>query len=186
MRLGVVMDQLDFASFPTQGWRFEAENVLGRRRGPDETGVTTTQPFNRLELQGNAVMSFGRHTFNLFARGLHADQQAAEGLGRYTLGGFHNLSGYLPGEVEGNYLLFGRLAWYYRLNAQPVLTRGFFVGATLEAGNAWERRGDLSLGDLRGGGSLFLGADTGLGPLYLGVVQARRGGPGLVLQLGRP
>ena len=186
LRLGVVMDQLDFASFPTRGWRIEAENVLGRRRGPDDSGRTISEPFNRIELQANAVGSLGRHTLNGFVRALHADQQASQGLGRYTLGGFHNLSGYQAGEVEGNYLLFGRLAWYYRLNSQPVLTRGFFVGATLEAGNAWERRGDLSLGDLRGGGSVFLGADTGLGPLYLGIVQARRGGPGLVLQLGRP
>ena len=46
-----------------------------------------------------------------------------------------------------------------------MLTCGFFAGGTLETGNAWQRSSDVSLSDLRGGASVFLGADTGIGPL---------------------
>jgi NTE family protein len=34
--------------------------------------------------------------------------------------------------------------------------------------------------------SLFLGADTGLGPLYLGLTFAPRGEAGIALFIGRP
>jgi NTE family protein len=119
-------------------------------------------------------------------RGLHSDQQGNNVVGRYTLGGFQNLSGYKPGQIEGNYLLFGRLSYYYRLTAQPVLTRGFFVGGTLEAGNAWDQRAEMKLGDLRHSGTIFLGADTVLGPLYLGLYYAPSGSSGVYLLLGRP
>lgn len=186
LRLAVVMDQLDFASFPTRGWRVQAENVIGRRRGPLDAVDGGREDFARFELQANAVGSLGRHTLDTFVRALHADQRTGTGLGRYTLGGFQNLSGYKPGQIEGNYLLFGRLSYYYRLPMQPVLTRGLFAGATLEAGNAWELRGDVSLRDVRSGGSVFLGADTALGPLYFGLYTAPRGHSGVYLLLGRP
>ncbi|EWS60664.1 hypothetical protein Y694_01536 [Methylibium sp. T29-B] len=44
----------------------------------------------------------------------------------------------------------------------------------------------MSLGDLRTGTSVFLGADTGLGPLYVGVAYAPRGDTAVYLLLGRP
>jgi NTE family protein len=73
-----------------------------------------------------------------------------------------------------------------RLNQQVALTRGFFFGGTLESGNAWLQRGEVSLRDLRLGSSLFVGADTGLGPMYLGLTYAPGGSPGLVFFIGRP
>ena len=107
-------------------------------------------------------------------------------MGRFSLGGFHQLSGYEPGQIDGNYLLFGRLTYTHRLDQAPVLTRGWFAGATLEAGNAWDTRSQASLTDLRLGSSLFVGAATGLGPLYFSLTYAPRGSTGMVLFIGRP
>ena len=73
-----------------------------------------------------------------------------------------------------------------RLNREVVLTRGFFVGASIEAGNTWLRSSQVSLADLRTGGSLFLGADTGVGPMYLGVTSAPGGSTGIAFFIGRP
>jgi len=42
------------------------------------------------------------------------------------------------------------------------------MGALLEAGNVWNQRADMSLHDLHTSASLFFGADTSLGPDYLG------------------
>ena len=61
-----------------------------------------------------------------------------------------------------------------------------FAGGSIEAGNAWASRRDISFKGLRTGTSLFIGADTGVGPLYLGVVSAPKGYTGLYLFLGRP
>ena len=65
-------------------------------------------------------------------------------------------------------MLFGRPEGYQRLEYVPLLTRGLFVGGTLEAGNAWTRKRDVSVSDLRIGSSLFVGADTSVGPSYFG------------------
>ncbi len=83
-------------------------------------------------------------------------------------------------------MLLLRLGDYRRLSQTPSLTRGFFVGGTLAAGNAWVRRSAVSLAGLRTGISLSLGADTGSGPLYLGITHAPRGRSGLALFIGRP
>ena len=88
--------------------------------------------------------------------------------------------------MTGNDVLLMRLTWYRRLKEAPTLTRGFFVGGSFELGNAWPDRRAMSLRDLRGGFSAFIGADTGIGPLYLGFTWAPRGVPGVVLFIGRP
>ena len=175
-----MIDQLDYASFPQSGYRIEAEGVTG------EVRRTESQRFNRVEANALTVGSWGRHTFSLYGQMLAVDQARSAAVGRYALGGFQQLSGYKPGQLEGNYLLFGRLAWYMRLSQTPTLTRGFFFGASLEAGNAWLRKADLSLGDLRTGMSVFFGADTGIGPLYFGLTHAPHGSTGITLFLGRP
>ena len=89
-------------------------------------------------------------------------------------------------QLAGSQVLLGRLMAYHRLDTMPLLTRGFFMGGSLEAGNAWQRERDVSLSDLRYGSSLFVGADTALGPLYLGLTYAPRGETALYLYLGRP
>ena len=110
------------------------------------------------------------------------------GLGRYNynLGGFHRLSGYRYNQLAGSHVLFGRLTMYQRLEDIPLFTRGMFIGGSMEAGNAWIEAKDISLSRLRAGFSGFVGADTGVGPLYLGVAYAPRGDLGLYLFLGRP
>ena len=82
--------------------------------------------------------------------------------------------------------MFGRLTVYQRLEHAPLFTRGLFVGGSVEAGNAWVEASDISLSKLRSGFSGFIGADTGLGPLYLGIAYAPQGDLGLYLFLGRP
>jgi NTE family protein len=178
LRLAAVIDQLDFANFPTRGFRIEADLRLGE--GSDEGR------FRSLEASGHGVTTAGAHTFSLYgvARGASAQQRNA--IGRYELGGFHQLSGYRDGELLGNYVLFTRAGWYMRLPYTPVIGRAFFVGATAEVGNAWTSREAFEAGSVRTGMSLYFGADTGIGPLYLALTHAPRGGSGVALFLGRP
>jgi NTE family protein len=73
-----------------------------------------------------------------------------------------------------------------KLPYAPVVARAFFVGATAEVGNAWATREAFKLGKLRTGMSVYAGADTGFGPLYLALTHAPRGSSGVALFLGRP
>ncbi len=180
LRARMVVDQLDFASFPQSGYRAEAQVWAGRRSG------TLRGAFNRLEAEGTVVRTWGSHTLNLYGLLQIADQGNPAGIERYALGGFHQLSGYQAGQLSGNDVLFARLTWYRRLSQTPALTRGFFVGGTLEAGNAWVQSSDIRITRLRTGASLFIGADTGVGPLFLGITYAPQGSAGLALFIGRP
>ena len=181
LRLRAVTDQLDYAIFPQDGYRAEAELTVGQRRLR-----SLAEEMYRFSAEGTWVHTEGRNTLNLHARTAWSDESPNPLVGRFTLGGFHNLSGYAPEQVNGNHMVLLRATWYMRLNQQLALTRGFFLGGTLEAGNAWVTRGEVSLRDLRGGSSLFVGADTGIGPMYLGLTHAPRGGTGLVFFIGRP
>ena len=183
VRAAVIADQLDFANFPSQGYRAKGEVVMGRRSFRDDENSGS---FTRLEGTATAVKSWGVHTFNVGARFAYASQIPIGAIDEYALGGFQQLSGYRAGQVAGNYLVFGRLTYYRRLPWSAGVARALFVGGSLEAGNAWTARRDISIKDMRSGASLFVGADTGIGPLYLSVVSAPRGYTGLYLFLGRP
>ena len=180
VRVRAVVDQLDFAVFPQSGYRGTLEAWIGRRSG-DLAGS-----FTRIEAEGSSVLSFGAHTLEFHLSAQTADQRGSAGVARYSLGGFHRLSGYQSGQLVGNHALLLRLGWYRRLSETPALTRGFFVGGTLEAGNTWMQRSDIAPTSLRTGMSLFLGADTGIGPLYFGLTWAPQGRAGLALFIGRP
>ena len=180
VRARVVVDQLDFANFPQNGVRVASELQFGRRTEVD------SQNLARLQAEATAAFSVGAHTLNLHALLKAADARRQSVTGQYSLGGFQQLSGYRPGQINGNAVLLGRAGWYWRLSETPVFARGFFVGASLEAGNGWADRRQMRLGGLRTGGSLYLGADTGIGPMYLGLTWAPQGEAGLALFIGRP
>jgi NTE family protein len=43
-----------------------------------------------------------------------------------------------------------------------------YLGASLEAGNVWQSRDDMSFGSALINGSVFAGFDTYIGPIYMG------------------
>jgi NTE family protein len=178
LRLAVTVDQLDFANFPTRGYRLLTDLRWGEGRGEGQ--------FRGLEASLQAVKTVGSHSLSVFALARGASAQQRNGIGRYELGGFHQLSGYRDGQLLGNYVLFSRLGWYTKLPQTPLVGRAYFVGGTVEAGDAWSTREDLKLGKLRTGMSLYVGADTGFGPLYFALTHAPQGSSGVALFLGRP
>jgi NTE family protein len=178
VRLALVVDQLDFANFPTRGYRLAGQAAFGEGSAAGR--------FQQFEATAHAVQTFGAHTIALYAELRGASQREPSVIGRYELGGFHRLSGYRDGQLLGNYIALARLAWYQRLPYAPVAARAFFVGASAEVGNAWLTRDALRTGELRSGMSLFVGFDSGIGPLYLALTHAPRGATGVVLFLGRP
>ncbi|MDP2264699.1 MAG: patatin-like phospholipase family protein [Hydrogenophaga sp.] len=182
VRASVVSDQLDFANFPSRGYRLRGEVLAGRR----SFDGATSSSFSRVEGSATGALTWGVHTLNLGGRVARASQIPSAAADEYSLGGFQQLSGYRVGQVAGNYLLFGRATYYQRLPWKTGVARALFAGGSLEAGNAWNNRADISFKGLRAGSSLFVGADTGVGPLYLSVVNAPKGYTGLYLFLGRP
>jgi NTE family protein len=103
------------------------------------------------------------------------------------LGGFLRLSGYRPNQLRGQNLGFGRLIYYRKLWDLPrALGKGIYLGGSLEAGNAWAKDEGVTVESIKTGASTFLGADTIIGPLYLGYGYAGSSNNSLYLYLGKP
>ena len=59
-----------------------------------------------------------------------------------------------------------------------------YGGFSLEYGNVWQNRGDISLDNGVFAGSMFLGVWSPIGPLYVGVGLAEHGRRSAFLYLG--
>jgi NTE family protein len=105
----------------------------------------------------------------------------------YSLGGFFNLSGLAPSSLIGPNFAIARAIYFRKIGRGG---EGFFefpayLGMSLEMGNTWQHRGDISFGSARKDASLFLALDTFLGPVYLGSGYDERGTAAFYLFLGR-
>jgi NTE family protein len=180
-RARFVSDQLDHAHFPQNGHRLTGELAAARR-----TQGSVEQHFNQLELTGTHAYTWGVHTLNLHGRAARVSDELQGALDEYSLGGFHNLSGYKPGQLTGNHIVFGRLGYYRRLAENPILARALFVGGTLEMGKAWNEAASRGASKTRWGTSLYVGADTVIGPVYFGLVHAPKQDTGIYVLVGRP
>jgi NTE family protein len=88
----------------------------------------------------------------------------------YSLGGLGRLSGLGTRELVGEKLAFARLTMRHRLFQKDIagIRLRFYAGLALEAGNVYAHDDSVSFNSMNSGYSLFVGADTPIGPLFLG------------------
>jgi len=106
-----------------------------------------------------------------------------------STGGLFNLSGYQRDELSGRHTAVGRVIYYRRIRSNPIrglLDASLYVGGSLELGNAWQNSSEVKFSNSLFAGSLFLGADTFIGPVYLAGGLAEGGHSALYLFVGRP
>jgi len=177
----LIVDQLDHAFFARSGY-FAAASAYAY----DES-LGSELSYQRLEGKLNGVASWGAHTLNVTATGgtdLDTDMPAYDA---FTLGGPLRLSGYRIDEFNGRQMAFGRLMYYKRAVALPdILGSGVYLGASLEAGQISSQFSGTSTQGTIWSGSVFLGADTFLGPAYFGLGVGVAGRWSLYLLLGVP
>jgi NTE family protein len=76
---------------------------------------------------------------------------------------------------------------YFRMGELPrAVGKSWYAGVSLEAGNAWAKRSDAHLSDVRKSASVFLGVDSVIGALYLGYGHTFSGDSAFYLFLGGP
>ena len=101
------------------------------------------------------------------------------------LGGFLNLSGLPCGDLFGQNSALAEMVYYRKLTGLASgVGVALYGGFSVEAGEVWANPQDFRLSDAVIAGSVFLGADTSLGGLYLGVGVAEGGNAAVYLQLG--
>jgi len=176
------VDTQDNINFPHSGQRGVAEAVFSTEDlGADDS-------YERFQVDWFGALTWGKNTITpRLGFGITEDEDAPL-YDQFALGGFLNLSGYGVEELRGqNYGLL-QLSYYYRLfGSLTSLMEGVpvYAGASLEAGNVWDDRDDADFEDLLIAGSVFLAADTLLGPVYLAVGHAEGGRNSFYFFLGR-
>ncbi len=158
----LVVDRLDSATFPRQGGRTELHLFLSR----DALGADDT--YDQLYADSAQFFSRGPHTVFIRLQGGTSFDDTPPLYDEFDLGGLFSLSGYGRDELRGPHYGLGLLGYYFRLMKLPSFVgRGLYAGGWLSAGNVWTDRDEASLDDLLWGGTLAIGADTKLGPVYL-------------------
>jgi NTE family protein len=87
----------------------------------------------------------------------------------FPLGGLMHMSGLATNELLGEKVAFGEINYYRRLKKLDMagIHVRVYVGATLEAGNVYDRDEPVTADSLKTGWSAFVGADTPIGPAYV-------------------
>lgn len=171
-------DSLDNVFFPRQG----STVALRWLRSDDRIGADERYESWRLDLA--RALAVGPHSVVLSAEYDSVYEGIAPFHEAYTLGGFFQLSG-LPVDARlGQHRALHRAAYYYRWQERAVVP--VYLGASLEAGQVWQDSDDIDLGQLDLAGSLFVGIDSPIGPLYLGGGMAENGEGSLYIFLGQP
>ena len=174
------IDTLDNLHFPNSGAKAKVEF----RRSTEALGGEET--FNNVTSQLLAVRTWDRDTILIGGGvGITFDGDAPT-QNLFELGGLFNLSGFQADELSGQNFALGRLIAYRNIVAQSGLFGvPVYIGASLEAGNVWNDRSDMGFDDLIVAGSVFTGADTPLGPVYLAYGHAEGGNDSIYLFLGQ-
>ena len=170
-------DELDNVNFPRRGFfaRLEA------RRNLTELGADDS--YSQAGFKVLAAYPWRRNTL-LVGANLGTTFDGTAGVqDRYRIGGFTRLSGLQQDEVSGQQFAIAKLIYYRRFGQIRLLP--IYLGSSLEAGNAWEDTGDIDLNDVIASASLFFGADTPIGPVYLGAGVAEGGRRSMFMSLGK-
>ncbi len=174
------IDQRSSAVFAKSGYRLEAS----AQKALDAFGANAS--FTRYQWLAEHAFSIGSNTVDVAVRGGSVSRSQAQGYPQFELGGFLQLSGLRSGQLRGDRMNFGRLKAMRQIGTMPAFGRGIYLGGSLEAGKVYGGATVLEFDRSVLGGSLFLGLDTSIGPLYLGAGRASGRNHSAYLYLGRP
>ncbi|ABK46673.1 Patatin [Shewanella sp. ANA-3] len=186
--LRVGYDSLDSISFPTSGNRITLNVYVRNENFDDVVDNNDTDYSVQIEADWKGALSVGNHSFVGKASLATINNDSSNSLHLSDLGGFLNLSGYHKDSLNGDHKLFGAFVYQYDLGRDALLgMRDYplYLGLSLEAGNVWYERSEVSLSDLIYASSLYIGTDTSMGPAALGFGITDMGDKSLYLFVGK-
>ena len=170
-------DNLDNAFFPSQGNRISLEY-----RYSNQFSDAKPLSYSQYYIDYAGAFTWGRHGFLphlKFGETLNVNdhgtgfgfQQTQDFSSFFTLGGLFNLTGLPTNAMTGNNISYLSLMYRYRLTQKDffgTLSAPLYVGVTTESGSAWYGEDDFDADKIAQSYGAFLGADTIIGPFYIG------------------
>lgn len=171
-------DKLDNVLFPNSGNKAILELSTAKK------SLGSDSSFNQGNLNYVHANSWGRNTVIGALRYNTTFNDNAPVESQYRLGGFLRLSGYAQNQLSGQHSGVATAAIYRNFSELKILPA--FIGASIEYGNVWQRKSDIDLGHGILNGSVFVGSDTPIGPLYVGLGVGEDGHRAGFMYLGSP
>ncbi|WP_378081167.1 patatin-like phospholipase family protein [Aeromonas bestiarum] len=179
-------DTLDSRYFPYQGVYWDVKSGYSHVK-IEPTGEPTenTEGVN-YHLTMIKPWSWDRHSLNLMLEGGGSTSQEEYPLFVQDLGGLFRLSGFQHYQLSGRYSLFGGLRYIYRVadNDFGALRAPLYLGGSLEQGGVWDKGEEINMESSFTAGSVYVGVESFLGPIFLGYGMAEGGNNMFYLQLG--
>ncbi len=176
------VDSLDNATFPRSGTLARLRWTLSR------PGFGADNKFDTIEGDIAKTWSRGKNSVQVglgYATTLQSDNTVQD---FFTLGGFLRLSGLERGEISGPHSAIARLVYYRRVGETTggIVDTPIYLGASAETGNVWQSRSEISLDSTIMSGSMFVGIDTFVGPVFFAAGFAEGGQSNVYLSIGTP
>ena len=176
------IDSADNSRFPRSG------TLADLRWNSSRPGLGADVRFDTLEGEIAHTWSRGKSSLQLgvsYATTLDSDNQFQD---FFPLGGFLRLSGLERGEISGPHAALARMVFYRRVGDTTggIFETPLYLGMSAEAGNVWLNRSDIDFDSMQVNGSLFVGIDSYLGPIYLAAGFAESGDTNFYLFIGAP
>jgi len=175
------LDQLDHPWFPRRGYYLDASFYVA------DQALGSDRDYKKAQVEAIGAASWGSHAFVATVRGgtnLNTDMAPYD---TFTLGGPLNLSGYRIDQFSGERVAFARILYFnHAVKLPKLLGSGVYAGGSLEAGQVKvQLNGAPDTGTLVSA-SVFLAADSFLGPAYFGFGVGQSGRMNVYLVLGIP
>lgn len=170
-------DSLDNLSFPNTGFF----GGISFKSSQEKLGADSNYEQLQIVLSGAET----HKRYSVFSRAIFETtlNENAPFNALYRRGGFMELSGSLQHSISGQHFGLIQAAFYRRLGDITFLP--IYTGFSLEAGNAWDRYDDITANNTTLASSLFIGADTFIGPLYLAFGFTNNGDQAVYFNLGK-
>ena len=171
------VDKLDDLNFPRKGYFGSLEYIWS------DEALGGDIDFDQLLFNGGLAFTWNRNTLLAGATFDATPDNDAPIQNWFRLGGLFRLSGYQVNELSGQQLGLLKLIYMRRIwdfNLLPT-----YLGGSLEAGNTWQDIDDIEFGTLIAAGSLFIGLDTFIGPIYMAYGVAENNKSSFYFYLGK-
>lgn len=179
-------DTLDSRYFPYQGVYWDVKSGYSHVKIEPTGDPTENAEGVNYHLTMIKPWSWDRHSLNLMLEGGGSTSQEEYPLFVQDLGGLFRLSGFQHYQLSGRYSLFGGLRYIYRVadNDFGALRAPLYLGGSLEQGGVWDKGEEINMESSFTAGSVYVGVESFLGPIFLGYGMAEGGNNMFYLQLG--
>ncbi len=170
------LDQLNSLYFPSRGWSLRASWYESPQRD-----------YGKATLEGRSAWRLGPWVLGTRALATASPRGQVPVFDAASLGGFLNLSAFATGQLVGDNIRYAHLRGERIVSSAPLGLRGDLrLGLAIEAGRVGTPYTEVRRTGWLNSSTLYLGGETSLGPLYLGLARAGSGETNAYLFIGTP